>query len=62
MRNITAKINAFLREDEGLTMVEYAVGGALIAAGAGVAFGLLGTAISDEVNNVIIPCVQGNCP
>ena len=39
----------FLRDEEGLTTVEYAVAGALIAAAVVAAFGLLG----DEVENVI---------
>ncbi len=39
----------FLREEEGLTMVEYAIAGALVAATAVVAFKLLGTNITTEI-------------
>ena len=39
----------FLRDEEGLTTVEYAVAGALVAAAVVTAFQLLG----DEVGNVI---------
>jgi pilus assembly protein Flp/PilA len=35
-------VRAFLREEEGLTMVEYAIAGALVAAGAVGAFTTLG--------------------
>ena len=60
MRNITANIEAFLRDEEGLTMVEYAIAGALIAVGAGIAFGLLGGAVKNQVNKMT-NCVGGNC-
>ena len=42
-------IQRFFRDDQGLTTVEYAVAGGLIAAAVVVAFGLLG----DEVLEVI---------
>jgi len=38
-------IVAFLRDEAGLTMVEYAIAGALVAAGAVAAFTTLGTQI-----------------
>jgi pilus assembly protein Flp/PilA len=43
------QILKFLRDEEGLTTVEYAVAGGLVAATLVVAFGLLG----DEVRGVI---------
>lgn len=43
------KILNFLRDDEGLTVVEYAIAGGLIGGGCIVAFGLLG----DEVFRII---------
>jgi pilus assembly protein Flp/PilA len=46
MKNL---IVAFLRDEEGLTMVEYAIAGALVAAGAVTAFKLLGTNIVTEI-------------
>jgi len=38
-------IGAFVRDEAGLTMVEYAIAGALVAAGAATAFTELGLAV-----------------
>lgn len=52
-------IVAFLQDEEGLTMVEYAIAGTLVAAGAVGAFTLLGgnivTRITDLANEVVAP-------
>lgn len=48
----TAIVN-FLREEEGLTMVEYAIAGALVAGGAVLAFTNLGIAVADRINQLI---------
>ena len=40
----------FLKDEEGLTMVEYAIAGALVAAGAVVAFTFLGQQVSGRIN------------
>jgi pilus assembly protein Flp/PilA len=45
-------IVAFLKDDEGLTMVEYAIAGALVAAGAVIAFTTLGTNIATAINGL----------
>jgi pilus assembly protein Flp/PilA len=45
-------IVAFLKDEEGLTMVEYAIAGALVSAAAVLAFTGLGTAISGEINKL----------
>jgi pilus assembly protein Flp/PilA len=45
-------LTAFLRDDEGLTMVEYAVAGALISAAAVTAFTDLGTAVITKINAI----------
>jgi pilus assembly protein Flp/PilA len=42
----------FVKDEEGLTMVEYAIAGALIAAGAAVAFDNLGGAVTTQVENL----------
>ena len=42
----------FLREEEGLTMIEYAVAGGVIALGAATAFGNLGTAVEDKLGEM----------
>ncbi len=43
-------IVGFLKDEEGLTMVEYAIAGALVAAGAVAAFSLLGTNVSTRID------------
>ena len=40
---------AFLHDEQGLTMVEYAVAGSLIAAASVTAFTDLGTAVRDKI-------------
>lgn len=47
--SLKEKVLVFLREEEGLTTVEYAIAGGLVGAGVIAAFGLLG----GEVNRVI---------
>ena len=42
----------FLREEEGLTTVEYAVAGALVAAAVVLAFGNLGDAVNDTITGI----------
>ena len=43
-------IVAFLKDEEGLTMVEYAIAGALVAGATVTAFTLLGTNIIAKIN------------
>jgi len=43
---------AFLRDEQGLTMIEYAVAGGLITLGAVVAFTDLGSAIGTKITSV----------
>ena len=47
------KMLAFFREEEGLTAVEYAVGGALVASGLVLAFVALRNEIIAELNLII---------
>ena len=44
------QVMTFLRDEEGLTIVEYAVAAGLIAAGAIAAFSALGTQVSRIIN------------
>jgi len=46
-------IRDFARHDEGLTMVEYAIAGALVAATAVTVFTNLGTAIVAQITNLV---------
>lgn len=45
-------MKSFWKEEEGLTMVEYALVGALIAAAAVTAFSTLGTSIQDKATGL----------
>jgi pilus assembly protein Flp/PilA len=44
---------SFLRDEEGLTMVEYAVAGTLITLAAVTAFTNLGTAVSTKITAIV---------
>ena len=59
MRSLKTAIVAFMRDEKGLTMVEYAIAGSLVTAAAVAAFTLLGgnvaTTIDDLADNVIAP-------
>jgi pilus assembly protein Flp/PilA len=46
------RVMSFLRNEEGLTMVEYAVAGALISAAAVAAFTDLGTAVVNKITAI----------
>lgn len=46
------QIMTFLRDEEGLTMVEYAVAGALITAAATAAFLALGGAVTTTITDI----------
>ena len=46
-------IAAFLKDEEGLTMVEYAVAGSLVAAACVTAFTDLGTAIAAKIGALV---------
>jgi len=45
-------IMKFLRDEDGLTMVEYAVAGGLITLGAVAAFQLLGSSVSTKIGDI----------
>ena len=44
----------FIRDEEGLTTVEYAIAGGLVGAGVIAAFGNLGTAVFDVINGMFL--------
>ena len=50
---IKEAIGRFARDEEGLTMVEYAVAGGLVTLGAVTAFTNLGTAIAGKIAEII---------
>ena len=49
---MTGYIRAFLREEEGLTMVEYAIAGALVAAATVTAFTNLGASVIAKITDL----------
>ena len=49
---VVAMMKNFWKEEEGLTMVEYALIGALVVVGAITAFTTLGTNVSTKVNRI----------
>ena len=51
--NLKQELAKFLKDEEGLTMVEYAVAGTLVTAGAVLAFTNLGTAIAGAITTLI---------
>jgi len=66
MKKFIQGAKTFLMEEEGLTIVEYAIGGALVAAGAVLAFSNLGEAVCDTIdgleNAVQGSTEAGSCP
>jgi pilus assembly protein Flp/PilA len=52
-------LQAFLRDEEGLTMVEYAVAGALISAAAVTAFTNLGQAVINQITAITTAITTG---
>ena len=51
--NVKGSLTRFYRDQEGLTMVEYAIAGALVAATAVAVFTNLGTAIVTAITNLV---------
>lgn len=56
------KIMSFIRDERGLTTVEYAVAGALIAAAVVVAFDLLGQEVETTITGLKDELVKANAP
>ena len=52
MKTIANKLAKFLKDEEGLTTVEYAVAGTLIALAVVVAFGNLGNAVNTSISEI----------
>jgi pilus assembly protein Flp/PilA len=55
------KIHAFIREEEGLTTVEYAVAGSLIALAVITAFTNLGTQVGNVITQICTQIGGTNC-
>jgi pilus assembly protein Flp/PilA len=52
MNKMTAKLRTFLREEEGLTTVEYAIAGSLVGLAVVAAFTGLGTAVGGAITSI----------
>ena len=52
MKTFANQLAKFLKDEEGLTTVEYAVAGTLIALAVVIAFGTLGNQVADSVNEI----------
>lgn len=52
MQTFTAHVSKFLRDEEGLTTVEYAIAGGMVGAGAIGAFNLLGVEVGRIVDDI----------
>lgn len=59
--SIREKVKRFIRDEEGLTTVEYAVAGGLIAAAVVTAFVLLGDQVQIKICD-ILEALGGSCP
>jgi pilus assembly protein Flp/PilA len=52
MKSIVNKFMSFIKEEEGLTTVEYAVAGTLVALAVVAAFTQLGNAVGNSINSI----------
>lgn len=53
MRNLKQAVIAFVREEEGLTVVEYAIAGGLVGLGVVTAFTDLGKEVARIINGLV---------
>lgn len=53
LQTIKASVMKFVKDENGLTIVEYAVAGGLIALAVVTAFSELGGAVKDKINELI---------
>ncbi|GEA61692.1 Flp family type IVb pilin [Vibrio comitans] len=60
MDKFISKAKEFASDEEGLTVVEYVIGAALMVAGLGVIFSGLGAALATKLNTIISNIGTGN--
>ena len=53
MKNLVEAVKTFVRDEEGLTVVEYAVAGGVLAGAIAVAFSGFGTAVKDKIDAIL---------
>lgn len=59
MKSLKEALIALWKEDEGLTMVEYAIAGGLVAAGCVTAFSTLGKDVADAIGSLATDVMSG---
>jgi pilus assembly protein Flp/PilA len=59
MKNLTTALHALWNDEEGLTTVEYALAGGLIAVAVSLAFTNLGKEVAAVINNIITIITPG---
>lgn len=57
MSNLVNKVKAFMQDEDGLSVVEYVVGAALLVVAIGVVFGALGDGLKAKLDAAV-----GNIP
>lgn len=62
MQTIKASAEKFAKDEDGLTIVEYAVAGGLITAAVVVAFTLLGGVVDTRIRQLCNAIIAGSCP
>jgi pilus assembly protein Flp/PilA len=62
MQTIKASVVKFAKDEDGLTIVEYAVAGGLITVAVAATFVLLGTAVNTQIKGLCNAVKAGSCP
>ncbi|ENM5735105.1 Flp family type IVb pilin [Vibrio mimicus] len=53
MSNLVNKVKAFMQDEDGLSVVEYVVGAALLVVALGLVFENLGTNLKDKLDSAV---------
>lgn len=62
MNSLKQAVMNFIREEEGLTIVEYAIAGGLISLAVATMFGLLGDQVLLSITRLRDAVLEGNTP
>jgi len=62
MQTIKASVVKFIKDEDGLTIVEYAVAGGLITVAVAATFVLLGTTVNTQIKALCNAVKTGSCP
>jgi pilus assembly protein Flp/PilA len=61
MQTIKASVVKFVKDEDGLTIVEYAVAGGMITVAVATMFGLLGDEVLDRITKLCNAVKDGTC-